>query len=506
MCSTKRGVVEYQLDGDEVWEWEEWQAAELDDAVTGGLVLDSAPRASDDALMGRMLACEAMISRLTAEQAHSLRELRRRRLVTQAAEHPHDGGTCPGACCDDDGWVAAEVGMPLGLSERQVQSRIDTALRLQRFREVEGLLDAGLVQSWTAMKALEHLETFAAYVTPGRLAAVESATVAWLAIRPRTVGQLNARMRRLILAAKAASRPGPAGPVPDPAEGRRKVTVTPASTPGWSELVALLPEADALAVRATLLALAHDRTDDHDRRTTEQRRADLLVTLVTGSPASYGRPGDARCALRDAVEIDVHLDVTIPASSLLGGTAPGRVAGYGDIPAGTARDLAFSSGAAALTGAACRARPLVYDPRTGRLTGFGATAVRMTWLHDLAPSRGYEHSGPVETAVHVRDGTCRAPGCSRSAARCDCDHVVPYPAGPTSLANSCSLCRRHHRLKTHAAGWHVSIDDGVVTWTTPSGRTLTTEPHDYRAPTEPHDYRAPTDAADDEGTGPPTAG
>ena len=39
------------------------------------------------------------------------------------------------------------------------------------------------------------------------------------------------------------------------------------------------------------------------------------------------------------------------------------------------------------------------------------------------------------------------------------------------------LCRRHHRLQTHARGWHFTMsDDGLLTVTTPSGITRTTRP------------------------------
>lgn len=87
----------------------------------------------------------------------------------------------------------------------------------------------------------------------------------------------------------------------------------------------------------------------------------------------------------------------------------------------------------------------------------------------------------MERLVKARDTVCRAPGCTRAASSCDCDHVVPYPHGQTSADNTCCLCRRHHRLKTHAPDWHTELDpNGRLTWTTPTGTTLTTDPHDHR--------------------------
>ena len=68
------------------------------------------------------------------------------------------------------------------------------------------------------------------------------------------------------------------------------------------------------------------------------------------------------------------------------------------------------------------------------------------------------------------------------------------PAGPTSTTSSrtpragrppatnlCCLCRRHHRLKTHAPGWRFTMTaDGTLTVTTPSGITRTTRPPGMR--------------------------
>ena len=436
---------------------------------------------SDADLLQRLRHGEALVTQVAAEQSRLLRELRARRLLAQAAAHPHDDAGCTSACCDDDGWVAPEVAMELGLSEQQVHGRIDTALRLERHPQVETVMRDGLLQAWTAIKLLEHLETLGRYISPVRLDQVEAGTLAWLLDRPRTVGQLNARMRRLVLAARAEAHgdgDGDGDDQPEPSHAQRHVTVSPAPTPGLAELVALLPEADALAIRAALQALGHDPADGEDPRTAPQRRADLLVTLVTGCPALHGRPQDAQCALHGPVGLQVRLDVTIPADSLAGGPASASVPGYGALPAATARDLADPTHH--LADATRTLRPLVYDPATGHLLGFGRTSVPMVWLTDLPAGRGYEHSPTLEAAIALRDGTCRAPGCRRAAQRCDCDHVVPYPQGPTTLANGCSLCRYHHRLKTHAPGWRVSTDGDDVVWTTPTGRRLATEPHDHR--------------------------
>jgi hypothetical protein len=89
--------------------------------------------------------------------------------------------------------------------------------------------------------------------------------------------------------------------------------------------------------------------------------------------------------------------------------------------------------------------------------------------------------------VRTRDRTCRHPGCRSQAAWADLDHVVPHGrGGATDCANLCCLCRRHHRLKTHARGWRfVMSPDGVLSVTTPGGITRTTRPPGMARPREP---------------------
>jgi hypothetical protein len=63
---------------------------------------------------------------------------------------------------------------------------------------------------------------------------------------------------------------------------------------------------------------------------------------------------------------------------------------------------------------------------------------------------------------------------------CDIDHTVPYPAGPTHPSNNKLYCRIHHLFKTFCAGpagWtEQQLPDGIIVWTSPSGRTHTTRP------------------------------
>ena len=48
---------------------------------------------------------------------------------------------------------------------------------------------------------------------------------------------------------------------------------------------------------------------------------------------------------------------------------------------------------------------------------------------------------------------------------------MPYhQGGPTCLCQIAPLCRRHHRLKTHASGWSSYVlEPGSYLWTSPHG-------------------------------------
>ena len=90
----------------------------------------------------------------------------------------------------------------------------------------------------------------------------------------------------------------------------------------------------------------------------------------------------------------------------------------------------------------------------------------------------YRPGAATARAVRSRDGTCRFPGCATAAKRCQLDHVIRHPDGPTSVPNLQSLCATHHGFKHHA-GWRVEMDPlGVCKWTAPDGRTHTTWPLD----------------------------
>jgi hypothetical protein len=93
---------------------------------------------------------------------------------------------------------------------------------------------------------------------------------------------------------------------------------------------------------------------------------------------------------------------------------------------------------------------------------------------------GHDPGVRLRHLAQVRHATCSSPVCRRPAATCDFEHSIPYEAGGrTCLCNAGPKCRHDHRLKQDPK-WKVDqLPDGTFRWTTPSGRTYTTEPTRY---------------------------
>jgi hypothetical protein len=95
-------------------------------------------------------------------------------------------------------------------------------------------------------------------------------------------------------------------------------------------------------------------------------------------------------------------------------------------------------------------------------------------------STGYRPSALLRHLVEVRDGECTQPTCVRAAPRCDFEHATPWhKGGRTCTCNGGCRCRRDHQVK-QSPGWTVTQPrPGYHQWTTPAGRTYTTEPMRY---------------------------
>ncbi|CAN5242532.1 hypothetical protein BH24ACT1_BH24ACT1_02020 [soil metagenome] len=100
-------------------------------------------------------------------------------------------------------------------------------------------------------------------------------------------------------------------------------------------------------------------------------------------------------------------------------------------------------------------------------------------------------SANLFNALVVRDRHCRFPGCDRPAAWADTHHVVHVEdGGPTCLANTCLLCRRHHR-RLHRKGWSAELKpDAELMVTDPCGRVFTSHPPGNRPRPPPELFAA----------------
>lgn len=359
-----------------------------------------------------------------------------------------------------------------------------STLRLRLPRTWAALADGDL--DWPRASAIAaELGWPARDSTPAALAAVETAVLPQAAAS--SVSRLRALVRGELLKADASA----ADSRRRQAERRADVTVRGLGD-GMSELRSVMPTPRASAVRAQADTLARELKATGDERPIGMLRAEVLHDLVT-------RPWQEQPAVTAQVTVIASLASLEAAATGAPGTGlePATLDGQ-PITAAQARqflervDALCPGGLQTPTDGHLR---LAITDDDGRLL---ATATRRELerivrcgcrehpdgecgcaVLGMPPAvERYEHTPAQERFVKVRDRTCRQPGCHNRAGWADLDHVVPHDhGGPTDCENLCCLCRRHHRLKTHAKGWRYAMTrDGVLSVTTPSGVTRTSWP------------------------------
>jgi hypothetical protein len=210
----------------------------------------------------------------------------------------------------------------------------------------------------------------------------------------------------------------------------------------------------------------------------------------TGRPAQH-EPGPSLAAL---------VTITVPLSTVNGqSSTPGEADGFGPLDADDARDLI----AAAARHPNTRWCVTALNP-DGTAAAHACAAGRHCWSADRSAAdflatlnltltpviRGpcdhtqaehrYRPSRTLRHLVNARNTRCTAPGCVRSAARCDQDHTTPWHhGGITCPCNIAPLCRHHHRCKQAEGWWLEQPEPGVLKWRVPSGRTFATTPTVY---------------------------
>jgi hypothetical protein len=387
-----------------------------------------------------------------------------------------------------------ELALVLDCSRAEATSLAETALTLvERLPATWAALADGTLDWPRARAVARELGWPAREVEPAVVAEVEAAVLARAG--ELSVTTLRALTRRELLSRDASA----AEHRRTQAERAADVTLHGAAD-GMSELRAFLPAPLGAAVREAVDRYARLARDAGDPRPIGALRTGVLGDLVL-RPWDDSRPS-----------VTAAVTVIAPLPTLSGCTAhpdrhpvePGEVDGH-PITAGQLRELLSDldalcpGGLRAPTGgtldvalvdqATGALRAAVTRPELERLVRRGCPSHPAgdcsCGVLDRPPAIDRYRPTPSQYRfVRTRDRTCRHPGCRSRAAWADLDHVVPHgDGGPTDCANLCCLCRRHHRLKTHARGWRfVLCPDGVLSVTTPSGITRTTRPPGMGSP------------------------
>jgi hypothetical protein len=420
-----------------------------------------------------------------------------------------DGVPGPGVTAGVSEFFADELALVLATSRAAATTLVEQAVTLTetlpatRAALAEGRLD------WPRARAIAgELGWKVRATNPQVVAAVEAAVL------PRA-GQLSIRRLQALVQAELAARDSAAA-------GRRRqdalrganVVVRPIGD-GISELAARMPHELATACRQVLDALARQAKAGGDERPVGVLRVGVLADLVlrpwaegrepvtaqltvtapigaltparflaegAATPPVWARPG----AVREPVaEVDGQPITAAHLRELLvqlDAVCPGGL----QAPTGGSLSIALTGPDGALLATITR-RELERLARRGCPTHGPDGDCGCPLLDRPPPTGGYTPTAGQRRWVQARDRTCRHPGCANTASWADLDHVIPYACGgETACENLCCLCRRHHRLKTHARGWrYVMTPDGVLNVTTPSGVTRTSHPPGHRPPDLP---------------------
>jgi hypothetical protein len=351
-------------------------------------------------------------------------------------------------CADGCDAVAAEIAAVQNISHARAVGQVQFACALwHRLPTVARLFCSGVIDFRMVSTIIHRTDNVDEAVMPELEAAIARHAAKWMKL---SGPKLRDRVDQWV------AKFDPAGVrVPPKLNDNRYVDIDPASA-GTAALSGYLNAADGAALDQRLDALAAT-VCDNDPRTKAQRRADACGALGRREATLACRCGSADCpagavhnSAAAAASAVIHV---LAGQATLDGTSdnPGYLPGFGILPAESVRDLA----------ATAHLKPLP--------------------MPSGAPDPGYRPSAVTKEFVRWRDLTCCWPGCDRPAGKCDIDHTVPYPYGPTHPSNNKPYCRIHHLIKTFYGGppgWtDQQLPDGTIILTAPTGHTYTTEPH-----------------------------
>jgi len=331
-------------------------------------------------------------------------------------------------------FASDEIRAALVLTRRAADAELDLALTLrQRLPVVCEALHSGDIdvrRARTIVDGTDHLSHDIARRVANTI--IDQAGRA-------TTGQIAARIRRLCVELD----PDDARSRYEEALDERRVGAA-ANPDGTASIFGMHLAPDRVSAGMERINhLAQTLRGGNETRTMDQLRADIFVDLLTGSQHTGGRGG--------VVEIHVDLET-------LAGLADhaADLDGYGPIIADIARRVASDSRKA-------QWRTTITD-ETGAVVWTGTTRRR--------PRAAQARS------VHARHRSCVFPGCRVPARACDLDHTTPWArGGRTSVGNLGPLCRHDHRAKDEGHWRLHTSSNGTFTWTSPLGRTYTTDSH-----------------------------
>ncbi len=362
--------------------------------------------------------------------------------------------------------MVGEVQVVLGVAARPAGRLVDLAHRLTTvLPDTLDALAAGrldLVRVRLLVEATQVLSDRDAREVQDRLLAVAGSSP-WDGPSPRCWRDRTARTVTRVDADAAARRRR---------SGRAARSVrSPPTGAGMAELIVGTDAADVAMTEPVLTDLAQARDDppsDGDYVRMDQRRVDAFVELFRRVRDGDPLPGVSVRRVRE-LGLVLHADTffgTGPAAQ-----DPGEVrglTGQAVLDPVTAREQAHAMAATGATnvllvdraGVLTRVvrlpphppaggpgncstgrsapdwpgRPRRGDPATGRLPALS--------------TESYAPTVAITEHVRARNPRCTAYDCPTRAHRCDLDHDVPWPRGPTEVDNLAPRHRRHHELKT----------------------------------------------------------
>jgi hypothetical protein len=472
---------------------------------------------TDDELTGIVCAWDRVEAHAAARKYAAVAELARRRPARGFA--PEGPAGMPAVW---DEFAPAELAAALAVSRREADGMLGLAHDLEvklpgtraAFRDgIVGQAKAEIIAA--AVAVLDDSEARAAEALvlgrAGRL----------------TPGGLRSAIARAVIEV-----------APEKAEKRREKAARQARVERWAEASGNaglagreLPAAQVLAADQVLTARARLLKQAGLAGSMDELRARALMDLLLGTD-SRPLPANAGGATMPPLPAGFagRVNLITPLASLLDlAGRPGEIPGIGPVDPALARDLAAAAarnpkttwcvtvtdthGHAIAHGCArprpaSRAKPGQPPPRAGPgfaftpAAGPGPPGEYGTWrlrtpgggpdltvtLDPIATgpcdhrfqANGHDPGVKLRHLAEIRHATCTAPACRRPAATCDFEHNVPYEAGgKTCLCNAGPKCRFDHRLKQDPRWKADQRPDGTFTWTTPAGRTYTTEPTRY---------------------------